>query len=137
MPSDKCPFSAVQAAALTRCELAREVVRRGGSEFDCTDPAACALCSALSRHLITTGFAALGAEDDLTVTPKSVYDRVQLGGLQGINALLPQLADDTCRTNIRALVAAMAERYPDLSTLPAEQLVAAIEAYRPPKRRRR
>lgn len=137
MPSHKCPFSAVQAAALTRCELAQEVVRRGGSEFDCTDAAAFARCSALSQHLIATGFAALGVEDDLTATPKSVYDKVQMGGLQGINTLLPELAEDAYQSNINALASAMTDAWPTLAELPADALTAAITAYQPPKRRRR
>jgi hypothetical protein len=60
MTSAKCPFSTLQAAGITNCQLASQVVRRGGSEFDCTQSEALATCQAMSRQLIRIGLPALG-----------------------------------------------------------------------------
>ena len=85
----KCPFAALLAAGVGRCPKAVEVVRRGGSEYDCSEAVAWQRCVPLQQHLLTLGLAALGHVDDLGATPKSVYDRVMLGGLCGIAELLP------------------------------------------------
>ena len=135
MHNHKCPFSAAQAAGIAHCELAQEVIRRGGSEYDCTQAEAHRLCSRLSEQLISIGFAALGHVDDLTQTPKSVYDRVLLGGLKGMNDSLEDVADETYLANIWAIVEVMARRLPGLEALPSGALVTAMEGYKPPKRR--
>ena len=85
MTSAKCPFSTLQAAGITNCQLASQVVRRGGSEFDCTKSEALSICQEMSRQLTKIGLSALGYEDDLVATPKSAYDRALFGGLIGLN----------------------------------------------------
>lgn len=135
MQNHKCPFSSAQAAGIAHCELAQEVIRRGGSEYDCTRADAHGICNRLSERLISIGFAALGHVDDLTQTPKSVYDRVLLGGLKGINDSLEEVEEETYLTNIWAVVEAMARKHPDMEALPTEVLVSAMEGYKAPKRR--
>jgi hypothetical protein len=135
MPGMKCPFSTVQAAGLAQCSLAQQVVRRGGSEYDCTETASFDRCSAVAGKLLTIGLPALGYEDDLTQTPKSAYDRVLLGGLAGIDAILA--AADPATADLGPRIAAFSERFPEPAAVPAEPLVEAIRNYSPPKRRGR
>jgi hypothetical protein len=132
----KCPFSTLHAAALTRCSLAREVVRRGGSEYDCTQAGAHATCSALAERFTSVGLPALGYEDDLTLTPKSAYDRVLAGGLIGLESLLggeTELATD----DVWLRVEGAAQRYPDPVEIPDAALVEAMQAWQPARRSRR
>jgi hypothetical protein len=136
MTMNKCPFSAIQAAGTAACDLAQEVVRKGGSEFDCTDPNARPVCVALSAHLIRVGFDALDLVDDLGVTPKSAYDRAQIGGLQGLNTLLPAPAGDQPLQNLWALTGAVDRRYADILDIPDAPVVEAIRACKPSRRRR-
>lgn len=137
MSTPKCPFSMVQAAATCHCAKAQEVVRRGGAEYDCTDPAAHGLCLELVAHLNATALPALGYEDDLTLTPKSVYERILVGGLQGLRQAADP-ADDALETaDIWPVVAAARERHGTVAAIPAAELVPAIEACELRKRRRR
>ena len=135
MQDMKCPFSTVQAAGLAHCRLAQQVVRRGGAEYNCTDAEAFGRCETLARHLIAIGLPALGFEDDLTQTPKSAYDKVLLGGLDGIDSILgtqtPAVED------IGPRVTELAERYPDIAAAPTAALTQAIQSYQPPRRRGR
>ena len=142
MPSDKCPFSSLQAAAVARCPLAREVVRRGGSEYDCTQPASLQACGALARHLVAIGLPALGHEDDLTLTPKSVYDRALIGGLRGIHGLLGgglpggDAGADPLE-DLWGLVSTMQAHLGGPEALPTPPLTEAMAACEAPRRRGR
>jgi hypothetical protein len=137
MSSNKCPFSTLQAAGLSACEMADHVVRRGGSEYDCTRADAHQRCAALSRHLLDIGLPALGYEDDLGTTPKSAYDRALIGGLQGLATLLPDNAAALHASNIHGLLEATLTADSDPASLPADVLVRGIENYRPARRRGR
>ena len=137
MTEYKCPFSPVQAAGLCGCRHAVEVVRRGGSEFDCREPASHAVCMALSRHFNAVALPALGYEDDLTLTPKSVYERILLGGLQGLRRTLDPEDASLEISDIIAVVQAAQTRYPAVDSIPADDIVPAIEVCSLRKRRRR
>lgn len=133
----KCPFSTLQAAGLCGCRQAQQVVRRGGSEYDCENRAAHSLCSGLADGLISIGFAELGYEDDLAATPKSVYDKVWMGGLQGLAELAPVALDDAqALADIWGLVECSSAQLQPLDRHKS-RLLHAIREYRPPKRRRR
>ena len=135
MSGMKCPFSTVQAAGLARCSLAQQVVRRGGSEYDCTEAGSFERCAAVAERLVSIGLPALGYEDDLTQTPKSAYDRVLLGGLAGIDAILA--AEDPATEDLGPRIAEFSERFPEPAAVPAEPLTGAIRDFSPPKRRGR
>jgi hypothetical protein len=137
MTSAKCPFSTLQAAGITNCQLASQVVRRGGSEFDCTQSEALATCQAMSRQLIKIGLPALGFEDDLVATPKSAYDRALFGGLIGLNQCLEDLSEELHKQDIWPLVEAATQRFPDHADLPRQSLESAIQAWKPGRRRHR
>ncbi len=133
----KCPFSIVLAAASARCGNAREVVRRGGAEYDCTVPAAHALCRELTDHLKARALPALGHEDDLTVTPKSVYERILLGGLQGLGAAGDGAGQAQSTADIRTTVDAARRRHGGVAAIPDDEFIPAIEACTLRRRRRR
>ena len=137
MTSTKCPFSTLQAAGTTHCQLASQVVRRGGSEFDCTKPEALSVCQEMSRQLIAIGLPTLGFEDDLVSTPKSAYDRALFGGLMGLNQCLEGLSEELHKQDIWPLVEAATERFPDQAELPRQSLESAIQAWKPSRRRQR
>jgi hypothetical protein len=48
----KCPFAAPITAGLAACRNAQEVVRRGGSEYDCRNEADHSGCTALSGDIL-------------------------------------------------------------------------------------
>lgn len=131
----KCPFSVIQAAGIARCSRAREVVRRGGSEFDCTDTAALERCSALQRRLLDVGLETLGHVDDLNTTPKSVYDRVLVGGLRGIGEATPDATAASYETDIWSLVEAALGMFPDLAHLPPEPIADGVRTTQLQRRR--
>ena len=107
----KCPFAAPLTTGRAACAAAVEVVRRGGSEYDCDRADAHARCTALFAGLKATGLAAFDMPDDLTLMPHSVLVKIQTGGLAG----LARLVDDG---------AAADAQIPDILTL-AERVVAA------------
>jgi hypothetical protein len=88
----KCPFAAPITTGRAACTRAQEVVRRGGSEYDCAAPAAQARCTDLHQRLKAVGLTAFEVEDDLTTMPHSVLVKVQVGGLAGLQRLLGQPA---------------------------------------------
>jgi hypothetical protein len=130
----KCPFSMIQASGACRCSHAQEVVRRGGSEYDCTDAAKHRDCVALVEHFNAQALPALGHADDLTLTPKSVYERVLLGGLQGLRGVAPA---DGRIDDVWPVVAAALDTYGEVAAIPADALIPAIQACRIRKRRRK
>jgi hypothetical protein len=135
MQDMKCPFSTVQAAGLAHCALAQQVVRRGGAEYGCTEAKAFARCECAVRHLTAIGLPALGFEDDLTQTPKSAYDKVLLGGLNGIDVVLG--SQTAAAENIGGRISELAVRYPTITDVPNAALTEAIQSYTPPRRRGR
>ena len=137
MTEYKCPFSLVQASGSCHCRHAQEVVRRGGSEFDCREPAAHLLCSVLVRHLNSRALPALGYEDDLAQTPKSIYERILMGGLQGLRKTLDAEDRDAQTADIWTVVEAVREKYPAMDRIPTADFLSAIEACTLRKRQRR
>ena len=137
MSEHKCPFSIVQASATCHCRNAREVIRRGGSEFDCTAPDAHGACVVLVEHFNAVALPALGYADDLTLTPKSVYERILVGGLQGLRMTQDPANNGLETADIWGVVEAARTRYPSLDAIPGGDFVPAIEACKLRKRRRK
>ena len=136
MSGNKCPFSIIQASGACGCRHAEEVVRRGGSEYDCTEAAAHAVCAALVEHLNALALPELGYEDDLTQTPKSVYERILLGGLQGLRQARDPADSDPGTADIWPVVEAAAGEYGDVTQIPAPTVLPAIQACRIRRRQR-
>ncbi len=128
MAEYKCPFSMLQASGSCACQNAQEVIRRGGSEYDCKDPRSHGLCLALVTHLNARALPALGHQDDLTLTPKSVYERVLLGGLQGLRQT-HNPADKAVETpDIWTVVEQAQKEYSGMEAIPDSVFIPAVEA---------
>lgn len=135
METHKCPFSAPLVSHQFGCAKAREVVRRGGAEIDCTDAAGCSRCVRLFERLKAAALPAFGVEDDLLSMPHSVLVKIQYGGLLGMQRMLggPAAAADRVE-DIDRLVAGFLAGHG--VSMPVDALVEDITAYKPRGRRR-
>jgi len=131
----KCPFSTVQASGVCQCGQAREVIRRGGSEYDCTQSDYWPVCQSLVTHLNATALPVLGHVDDLTLTPKSVYDRVLLGGLQGLRQTVDPQDDALETSDIWPVIDNAKTRVGSFDSLPSADFLPAIQACKLRRRR--
>jgi len=140
----KCPFAAPLTAAKAACHNAQEVVRRGGSEYDCRSADAQAVCVELFERLKAAALPAFGVEDDLLSMPHSTLVKIQSGGLLGLARLLgrgpaqPGGADVEI-ADVAGLVEQARTRYGDLDLVPVGELTGDMLAYqlerRGPRRR--
>jgi len=136
MHTRKCPFSAPLVTHSFGCSQAQEVVRRGGAEIDCQDPAAWSRCTALFERLKAVALPAFGVEDDLLSMPHSVLVKIQHGGLLGLQRQCsgtdesPEQIED-----IHGLVEILEARFGD--AIPVANVVNDITAFKLRARRGR
>jgi hypothetical protein len=115
----KCPFAAPITTGRSACAHATEVVRRGGSEYDCADADAHDRCIVLFAGLKRTGLDAFDVEDDLTQMPHSVLVKIQTGGLLGLRRLLEPDADaEAPVADVASLVARASAAYGGVEQIP-------------------
>lgn len=132
----RCFFSAPLVSRQFGCTCAKEVVRRGGAEIDCSEAPAHARCEQLFQHMRAAALPAFGVEDDLLSMPHSVQVKIQYGGLLGLQRMLsgatpaPERVDD-----IHALVQQAQARFGGAGAIPCDALVAEITAFKPRSRR--
>ncbi|WP_462331051.1 hypothetical protein [Thiohalocapsa halophila] len=137
-PTRKCPFAAPITTARAACRHATEVVRRGGSEYDCADAAAHDRCTALFAGLKRAGLDAFQVEDDLTQMPHSVLVKIQTGGLTGLRRLLePATEADAPIADVAALAAQAADAYGGVEQVPVAALAEDMRACKLERRGRR
>ena len=136
MEQHKCPFSAPLVSHQFSCTHAQEVIRRGGTEVDCTDASAHTRCEQLFHRLKAAALPAFGVEDDLLSMPHSVLVKIQYGGLLGLQRLLSDADAPTGRVeDIDRLVGAFLARHGESASVDA--VVEDITAYKPRARRGR
>jgi len=131
----KCPFASAIVLGLAACRHAEQVVRRGGSEYDCRSAPDHAACQDLFDRLKAAALPACGVEDDLTSMPHSILVKVQCGGLQGLVRLMGRAEDRI--EDIAGLRAAAADTFGGAEGLPVAELVEDITAFRAERRGRR
>ena len=131
----KCPFAAALVTELAGCRHAEQVVRRGGSEYDCGSQPDQQACQELFERLKSAALPAFGVEDDLASMPHSVLVKVQCGGLVGLAGLRRQAGDRI--EDIAALRDRALDRFGGLDGLPVADLVECITAFRAERRGRR
>ena len=131
-----CPFGSPLVTETCECAHAEQVVRRGGAEIICQDDSAHSRCTNLFQHLKQAALPEFEVEDDLTTMPHSVLQKIQFGGLLGLQDLLTGQAADTV-ANVTSLVEAAETKYHDFARLPYAELVAFITAYKLKRRRGR
>ncbi|MDH3979734.1 MAG: hypothetical protein OEU91_04390 [Gammaproteobacteria bacterium] len=133
-----CPFSATLARSDFACARATQVIRRGGAEFTCQSDTAHTRCRQLFEHCKQAALPAFGVEDDLTRMPQSVLVKIQFGGLLGVQRMTPgQTSAGNRIDDIDALLAAAIDHFSGLESIPYEQLVDDITAWKLPRRRGR
>lgn len=138
METLKCPFSAPLVTHQFGCARAREVVRRGGAEIDCTDVDAATRCERLFMRLKAAVLPAFGVEDDLLSMPHSVLVKIQYGGLLGLQRLLAGTPTSEERVaDVSTLVRDAITRYGQADAIPCDQLIADVTAFKPRARRGR
>lgn len=138
METHKCPFSAPLVTHQFGCARAREVVRRGGAEIDCTDADAADRCAQLFQRLKAEALPAFGVEDDLLSMPHSVLVKIQYGGLLGLQRVLTGTSPADGRVaDVSALVRDAFARYGQSDAIPCGQFVTDMTAFKPRTRRGR
>ena len=131
-----CPFGSPLVTETCECEHADQVVRRGGAEIICQDAAAYSRCRDLFQQLKQVALPEFEVEDDLTTMPHSVLQKIQFGGLTGLQTLLTEQTEDKI-TNVAKLVEAVEMKYGNLDSLPYAELVHFITQYKLKRRRDR
>lgn len=131
----RCPFAAAIITERADCRHAEQVVRRGGSEYDCRSQPDQQACQALFERLKAAAFPAFGVEDDLTSMPHSVLVKVQCGGLLGLARLGGRDKDRIA--DIAELRDGALGRFGGLDGLPVGDLVADMTGLRSERRGRR
>lgn len=95
------------------------------------------MCVSLVRHFNAVALPALGYADDLTLTPKSVYERILAGGLLGLRMARDPADTALETTDIWRVVEAAGARYPAMDLIPDSDFVPAIKGCSLPRRARR
>ena len=131
----KCPFASALVTGLASCGQAEQVVRRGGSEYDCRSATDHAACQGLFDRLKAAALPAFGVEDDLTSMPHSVLVKVQCGGLQGLARLAGQESEPI--EDIASLRDRVLGEAGGLPGLQVAGLIPDITAFRAERRGRR
>jgi len=80
----RCPFGTTIITGTYKCSMSLEVIRRGGSEIACQDISSCHHCVLVAERLKEKILPELGFENDLLQVPHSMLQRIQLGGLAGL-----------------------------------------------------
>lgn len=138
MPNhDSCFFAAPITVGRAACRHATEVVRRGGSEYDCVSACHHVLCGEIYAGLKWQGLAALGVDDDPSTMPHSVLVKVQTGGLAGLARLTGQQREDSVVADISELVAAAVQTFGAAADVPYSDLSDDIRGCRLDRRTRR
>ena len=131
-----CPFGSTLVAETCHCVHADQVVRRGGAEVVCQDAAAYGRCTGLFQQLKNVALVEFEVEDDLTTMPHSVLQKIQFGGLLGLQQLIMEQPADTV-ADIASLLDALETKFGTLDDLPYKDLVSFITAYKLKRRRGR
>jgi hypothetical protein len=131
-----CPFGSTLVTETCHCVHADQVVRRGGAEIVCQAEAAYVRCTELFQHLKKIALPEFEVEDDLTTMPHSVLQKIQFGGLIGLQQLSTGQVTDTV-ADIASLLDALETKWGALDELPYSELVPSITQYKLKRRRGR
>ncbi|MBK1645348.1 hypothetical protein CKO25_11985 [Thiocapsa imhoffii] len=126
----KCPFCAPLTKNMARCRHAQEVVRRGGSEFDCLSPNDHQRCSWVHGALKSHALSAFEVADDLNTMPHSVQVKIQSGGLLGLQRLLGEDGLAGSIEDIHTLIERAAAHFGGVEQIPYSRLEADMVGFR-------
>lgn len=138
MPAPKCPFMTPIISRDFACRNGESVTVRNTPQVHCRDAQALAACQGLWERLKSVGLAAFDTPDDLTVTPHTVYLKIQYGGLLGLRdraGIAPP--DDGQIADVAELVDAVTRSGQALDDIDYEALTPGMISYKPKRRRGR
>lgn len=131
-----CPFGSTLVTETCHCVHADQVVRRGGAEIICQNEVAYVRCTELFQHLKNVALPEFEVEDDLTTMPHSVLQKIQFGGLLGLQQLITQQPTDSV-ADIAELLDELETKFGTLEALPYNDLISTITEYKLKRRRGR
>ncbi len=131
-----CPFGSTLVTETCHCVHADQVVRRGGAEIICQNEVAYVRCTELFQQLKNVALPEFEVEDDLTTMPHSVLQKIQFGGLLGLQQLITQQPTDTV-ADIAGLLNELETKFGTLDDLPYIELISTITEYKLKRRRGR
>jgi len=118
------------------CPNATEITRRDGPDIACTALNAHRDCEEFYRELKSQALIALGYKDDPTQTPASIVQKIQYGGLLGLQGQVMDNSVDSVK-NIEKLVSLAHQKYGNLSNFPYQYCIDSIRTYKLKRRRDR
>ncbi len=131
-----CPFSATLAKDDFACRHAEQIIRRGGAEFACRSGPLHADCSRLFAQLKNAALPLFDLEDDLLQVPHGVLQKIQFGGLLGLQRLVADRPGDKV-DDIASLVESASAHFGGMDAIPHDRLAGDITRYQLARRRRR
>ena len=134
MEEHQCAFSAPLIAEEFGCVHAKPVTRRTGPGVVCVSAQSQARCAELFQRLKDAALPAFGVEDDLLSMPHSVLQKIQYGGLLGLQRLLHR--QDAAVRNVNALVGDVVAHYSKLDAVPLADIIRDMTGYKLRGRRR-
>ncbi len=134
MDEYKCAFSAPLITEEFGCAQARPVTRRTGPDVACMSAPSQARCAELLQRLKDAALPAFGVPDDPLSMPHSVLQKIQYGGLLGLQRQLQR--DEATVRDIDALVRDVVARYTKLDAVPLADIVQDMTGYKLRSRRR-
>lgn len=133
----KCPFEKAILSAQCTCELSTRRVVAERLNAGCRDASAAQDCVTLLELLKERArFTLRIADASPARLPFGKLMKVMVGGLRGLEgALYPVRAGATPIDNVHALVEEAKGRYGDLAALPFQDIIKAVAAHEPRRRR--
>ncbi len=131
-----CPFGSALVTETCHCIHADQVVRRGGAEIVCQNQKAYMRCIELFQQLKNIALPAFEVDDDLTTMPHSVLQKIQFGGLSGLQQLVAGQTTEPI-ADIAALLDTLEAKFGTLDDVPYAELVSIITEYKLKRRRDR
>lgn len=133
----KCPFRAPLMTRTFGCSHASEITRREGPDIGCDSETHNEKCIACFDALKNYALPEMGYSDDLTETPASVLQKIQFGGLLGLQAETNATADNESVENISSLIVSAFDHFGGVDGFPVQQCLESIKSYKLKRRRGR
>lgn len=131
-----CPYSATLAQKRDySCPNADEVIRRGGSEYVCFQPASHEVCSGVHHKAKQVYLESQGLEDDLLGLPHSTFVKIQFGCVLGLQSALGRGVKKI--EDIGSLITDAINHYKNIDALPFDAVNEQITTYKLERRRKR
>lgn len=131
-----CPFGATLIREDFGCRQANPIIRRGGTEIACADPAAHSRCSQLHQCMKNIALPEFGVADDLLEIPHGVQAKIQYGGLTGLQRITHNMEERAVTVeDIDVLVQAAIKRYSAVENIPCADFLYDITSWKLTRRR--